>query len=380
MTKKPFIVFGLVLVFLAVLIPLWAFTTDGDPAKGRMEVPENLKKGQTLFDTNCGTCHTLYAAGTDGDFGPNLDQQLAPAGTDTGPGAADTMDGIRPGPECHRKGYDDDLPGRMPAGIVVGPGESIAARPRRPDAVSRSSLRLSAAAFRYLSPERGFFIARRMTSRRGMAGTHDDTERDEQTTPRDHAPRPGHGIHRYRRGIGKCRTSNFAVQQEAQGHPSVMTRNVYLRDLGPRRRDHHRRLHRQQRQILRRRRQRLPLRAKGPAAEILRGTDLVIGGRALADRSGRPSHRPPGTYASGVKYDYLRILMDRLNRARSATAVKVQNGSTSKRCRHNAVPGTQRARHQQQRQDQRTPDNARRSGRVGAHTTVNPGSANCSTL
>ena len=84
MTKKPFIVFGLVLVFLAVLIPLWAFTTDGDPAKGRMEVPENLKKGQTLFDTNCGTCHTLYAAGTDGDFGPNLDQQLAPAGTATG--------------------------------------------------------------------------------------------------------------------------------------------------------------------------------------------------------------------------------------------------------------------------------------------------------
>ncbi len=129
MTKKPFIVFGLVLVFLAVLIPLWAFTTDGDPAKGRMEVPENLKKGQTLFDTNCGTCHTLYAAGTDGDFGPNLDQQLAPAGTATGPGAAETMDGIKTQVlNAIEKGYDDaTYPGRMPAGIVVGPeAESIA--------------------------------------------------------------------------------------------------------------------------------------------------------------------------------------------------------------------------------------------------------------
>lgn len=129
MTKKPFIVFGLVLVFLAVLIPLWAFSSDGDPAKGRTEVPAHLKKGQTLFDTNCGTCHTLYAAGTDGDFGPNLDQQLAPAGTATGPGAADTMDGIRKQVlSAIENGFDDSTyPGRMPPGIVVGPeAESIA--------------------------------------------------------------------------------------------------------------------------------------------------------------------------------------------------------------------------------------------------------------
>jgi len=135
MTKKPFIVFGLVFVLMVVLIPFWAFHKSGDPearsahGEGRMEVPQDLKKGQALFDTNCGTCHTLYAAGTDGDFGPNLDQQLAPAGTATGPGAADTMAGIKTRVlNAINKGYDDDTyPGRMPAGIVVGPeADSIA--------------------------------------------------------------------------------------------------------------------------------------------------------------------------------------------------------------------------------------------------------------
>ena len=28
--------------------------------------------------TNCGSCHTLYKAGTDGVVGPNLDELLAP--------------------------------------------------------------------------------------------------------------------------------------------------------------------------------------------------------------------------------------------------------------------------------------------------------------
>ena len=30
-------------------------------------------QGQTIFVQNCGTCHTLSAAGTDGNIGPNLD-------------------------------------------------------------------------------------------------------------------------------------------------------------------------------------------------------------------------------------------------------------------------------------------------------------------
>lgn len=129
MSKKPFVVFGLVLVLLAVIIPAWAYRSDGDPHRGRMEVPANLKTGQTLFEDNCGNCHKLYAAGTDGDFGPDLDQKLAPAGTATGPDAASQIEGIK-GQVLNaiEQGADDPtVPGRMPAGIVAGPvAEEIA--------------------------------------------------------------------------------------------------------------------------------------------------------------------------------------------------------------------------------------------------------------
>ncbi len=33
-----------------------------------------LKQGETIFKTNCGSCHTLANAGTKGQVGPNLDQ------------------------------------------------------------------------------------------------------------------------------------------------------------------------------------------------------------------------------------------------------------------------------------------------------------------
>ena len=36
-----------------------------------------------MFATNCGTCHTLAAAGTDGVVGPDLDELLVPSGTNT---------------------------------------------------------------------------------------------------------------------------------------------------------------------------------------------------------------------------------------------------------------------------------------------------------
>ena len=80
MTKKTFIVFGLVVVVLAVLIPWLAFRSDGDAGRGAQEVPADLTEGQSLFQTNCGNCHTLYAAGTDGNFAPDLDELLSPSG------------------------------------------------------------------------------------------------------------------------------------------------------------------------------------------------------------------------------------------------------------------------------------------------------------
>ena len=85
MSKRTFITFGVLVFVLAVVIPWLAFRGSGDANTGAQKVPAHLKAGQALFETNCGTCHTLYAAGTDGNYGPNLDELLAP----TGPPEAD---------------------------------------------------------------------------------------------------------------------------------------------------------------------------------------------------------------------------------------------------------------------------------------------------
>jgi mono/diheme cytochrome c family protein len=119
MSKKTFIVFGLVVLVLAAVIPWLAFRADGDAANAE-SVPGDLKAGQSLFETNCGTCHTLYAAGTDGNFGPNLDELLAPAGPPEGPTAADTVKATEGRVlNAIENGVDSSTtPGRMPGGIL----------------------------------------------------------------------------------------------------------------------------------------------------------------------------------------------------------------------------------------------------------------------
>ncbi|HEX7245825.1 MAG TPA: cytochrome c [Solirubrobacterales bacterium] len=120
MTKKTFIVYGLVVAALAVLIPWLVFRSDGDAARGAQKVPSDLKSGQSLFQTNCGTCHTLYAAGTDGNYGPNLDELLAPNGAPEGPSAADTIKATEGRVlNAVEHGVDSSTtPGRMPGGIL----------------------------------------------------------------------------------------------------------------------------------------------------------------------------------------------------------------------------------------------------------------------
>jgi mono/diheme cytochrome c family protein len=120
MSKKTFIVFGLLVLFLAVLIPWLAFRSNGDAATGAQDVPSDLKSGQSLFQTNCGTCHTLYAAGTDGNYAPDLDELLAPSGPPEGPTAATTIEGVE-GRVLNAvdNGVDSSTtPGRMPGGIL----------------------------------------------------------------------------------------------------------------------------------------------------------------------------------------------------------------------------------------------------------------------
>ncbi len=120
MSKRTFVIFGLLVVFLAVGIPWLAFRSRGDAATGEQKVPANLKAGQALFQTNCGTCHTLYAAGTDGNFAPNLDELLAPSGAPSGPSAPQTIAATKLRVlNALEHGVDTTTtPGRMPAGIL----------------------------------------------------------------------------------------------------------------------------------------------------------------------------------------------------------------------------------------------------------------------
>jgi mono/diheme cytochrome c family protein len=119
MSRKTFVIFGLLVLVLAVLIPWLVFRSDGDAARGAQEVPADLAEGQELFQTNCGNCHTLYAAGTDGNFAPDLDELLAP----TGPAASSSeVKAIKKRAlNALEHGVDSTTtPGRMPPEILTG--------------------------------------------------------------------------------------------------------------------------------------------------------------------------------------------------------------------------------------------------------------------
>jgi mono/diheme cytochrome c family protein len=120
MSKRTFIVFGLLILVLAVVIPWLAFRSKGDAGTGDQKVAADLKNGQALFQTNCGTCHTLYSAGTDGNYGPNLDELLAPSGPPAGPTAEATIKSTEKRVlNAVEKGVDSSTtPGRMPGGIL----------------------------------------------------------------------------------------------------------------------------------------------------------------------------------------------------------------------------------------------------------------------
>lgn len=110
MNKRVFVSFALVAALFAVLIPVWAFSRDG-AAEERTASDE---ASRDLFVTNCGSCHILEAAGTDGVVGPDLDDRLAPAG----PAEGEAIDGTRVRVmSAIETGLGN---GRMPAGILQG--------------------------------------------------------------------------------------------------------------------------------------------------------------------------------------------------------------------------------------------------------------------
>jgi mono/diheme cytochrome c family protein len=112
MKRSTLWIFGIVAVLFAVLIPAWAISREGGEEAAPQNVPSNLQDGKELFVTNCGSCHTLYKAGTDGVVGPNLDELLAPPSP------------TPPDPETISPrvlaAIEQGVAGRMPQGILTG--------------------------------------------------------------------------------------------------------------------------------------------------------------------------------------------------------------------------------------------------------------------
>jgi mono/diheme cytochrome c family protein len=114
MSKRPFIVFGLFATLCLLVIPLIALGKEGGEDAGIVEVAAQDQEAKNMFATNCGTCHTLAAAGTDGVVGPNLDQLLVPSGTNTAELYEGNATRVLQAVQC-------GLPpggGRMPKGIL----------------------------------------------------------------------------------------------------------------------------------------------------------------------------------------------------------------------------------------------------------------------
>ena len=105
MSKGPLVIFGLVAAICLVALPFYAFEKEGAEDAARVTVDAADEDEKRLFATNCGACHTLEAAGTDGVVGPNLDEIIT-----QGPAEAPRV----------LSAVQNGLGGRMPADILRG--------------------------------------------------------------------------------------------------------------------------------------------------------------------------------------------------------------------------------------------------------------------
>jgi mono/diheme cytochrome c family protein len=89
-------------------------SASGAPEPGNVEQPQSPgeQRGRELFVQNCGSCHTLDAAGTVGQIGPNLG--------DIAINQADVLAAIRTGGGRHSHGAGGRT-GNMPRNLVTGP-------------------------------------------------------------------------------------------------------------------------------------------------------------------------------------------------------------------------------------------------------------------
>src|SRR6266511_5130733 len=120
MSKRPIVIFVIFAAICLVVLPYWALSTKGsESASPEASVPPADQQGLQLFQINCGACHTLAAAGTDGKIGPNLDQLLA-----TGARSPDT---VKSNYDRVLSAVQNGIGGRMPKGLVQGEQAKIVA-------------------------------------------------------------------------------------------------------------------------------------------------------------------------------------------------------------------------------------------------------------
>lgn len=112
MSKRPFVIFGIFAAICLVVIPFVALGKEGDENAATVNVAARDTEGKELFDNNCGYCHTLAAAGTDGIIGPNLDDVLVPTGTNSAEQFGGSYTRVLQAVNC-------GIQGRMPRGILL---------------------------------------------------------------------------------------------------------------------------------------------------------------------------------------------------------------------------------------------------------------------
>jgi len=123
MSNRPFLIFG-AFAALVVVIGYLLFSKEGSEEAAAVPVEPEDRAAQESFAINCGTCHTLAAAGTSGVVGPNLDEIL-PTQVTPPEGTPEEV------AEANEQAYDGvysrvlnaiecGLAGRMPAGILQG--------------------------------------------------------------------------------------------------------------------------------------------------------------------------------------------------------------------------------------------------------------------
>ncbi|HKG19073.1 MAG TPA: cytochrome c [Candidatus Limnocylindrales bacterium] len=99
-------IFVVVAVIVAGIAAI-AIRDEGSPSSTETGVAGTDETAKELFATNCGSCHTLARAGTDGVVGPNLDELLGQG----------TPEGNEP---RVLTAIENGINGRMPAGILAG--------------------------------------------------------------------------------------------------------------------------------------------------------------------------------------------------------------------------------------------------------------------